>query len=611
MGGVSSFFFVDPDVMTSGQLMWAGLSYGYMLFWASNLISDGSELLLLIPQYAGLVGGIVLPVLGAVPDAMMVLFSGVGPLEEAQYKIAVGVGALAGSTVMLLCIPWLLSIYAGRVDIENGVCNYKKRPKLENSGLTNTGIEASKKNRVGANIMLATSLCYLIIQLPALYSDNQIMITNETVANDNLPSIRREGEAENSYAGVGSLICLVGFAVYLYLQWLSGQEGETGPKKDKEPDVSVTGQTMMIKTNSTISSMPLPGRKMSCTAENILGMAKENSLLIYLDDFRRTNSEKLRSGIDAGLIESVEVDHHLMSVLRALFKKYACRVDDDRLLDRSEFETLFDEMKLGYSRDEIEDQFKRADINSDKHVNFTEFVRCFVNLAAMPPKPKTAPRMSSSMTMSSAVARTRGLSSCKEDPLDRNNDGDDTDDDDDDDESDEEDDDFKDLEPHERKRRILFKSFQQMGLGTLLVLTFSDPMVDVLAAIGKSTGISPFYVSFVLAPIASNASELTAAYNFASKKTKASITISLDTLLGAACMNNTFCLGVFLALVWFQGLAWKFSAETLCILITEWIMFVYVMVKRTQTMADGCFVLALYPLSLALVWILENLVGLD
>lgn len=149
MGGVSSFFFVDPDVMTSGQLMWAGLSYGYMLFWASNLISDGSELLLLIPQYAGLVGGIVLPVLGAVPDAMMVLFSGVGSLEEAQYKIAVGVGALAGSTVMLLCIPWLLSIYAGRVDIENGVCNYKKRPKLENSGLTDTGIEASKKKSSG------------------------------------------------------------------------------------------------------------------------------------------------------------------------------------------------------------------------------------------------------------------------------------------------------------------------------------------------------------------------------------------------------------------------------------------------------------------------------
>jgi len=601
--------FVDPEGMTGGQLAWAAVSYGYMLFWASNLISDGSELLLLIPAYAGLVGGIVLPVLGAVPDAMMVLFSGIGPLEVAQDKIAVGVGALAGSTIMLLCIPWILSIYAGRVDIENGVCNYKKRPKLENSGLTNTGIEANpKKNRVGAAIMLATSLCYLIIQVPAFQSDNQVLISPETVV-EQLPNIRREGAAENLYALVGSVVCLAGFAVYLYLQWKAGQESETAPQQ-KEGDNN--GGSMMIKTNSVVSSLPMPGRKMSCTADNILGMAQQNGLLLWLDDFRKTNQDNLRIGLDQGLIETVQLDHTLMSMLRNLFKKYACRVDDDRLLDRSEFETLFDEMKLGYSREEVEEQFKKADINSDKHVNFDEFVRCFVNLAATPPKPtpRTTNRMSSAMTSSLSMGRNQGLASCKEEK-DNNDDDDDDNDDEDDEESEEEEDDFKDLEPYERKRRILLKSFQQMGLGTLIVLSFSDPMVDVLSAMGRDMGINPFYVSFVLAPIASNASELTAAFNFASKKTKSSITISLDTLLGAACMNNTFCLGVFLALVYYQGLAWKFSAETLTILVTEWIMFAYVMVKKTQTMADGFFVLALYPLSLALVYALENFVGLD
>jgi len=184
-------------------------------------------------------------------------------------------------------------------------------------------------------------------------------------------------------------------------------------------------------------------------------------------------------------------------------------------------------------------------------------------------------------------------------------------DEEDEDESDDEDDDFKDLEPDERKRRILLKSFYQMGLGTLLVLTFSDPMTDVLAAIGGGLGVSPFYVAFILAPIASNASELTASLNFASKKTKKSITTSLDQLLGAGCCNNTFCLGVFLALVYFQGLAWKFTAEVIITLVVEWIMFVYVMMKTTQTVADGLMVLTLYPLSLVLVWTLENVVGLD
>ena len=71
---------------------------GYVLFVASNMISDGSELLLLIPSIAGIVGSCVLPVLGAVPDGMIVLFSGMGP--DAQQQLDVGVGALAGSTIM-------------------------------------------------------------------------------------------------------------------------------------------------------------------------------------------------------------------------------------------------------------------------------------------------------------------------------------------------------------------------------------------------------------------------------------------------------------------------------------------------------------------------------
>ena len=62
------------------------------------MISDGSELLLLIPSIAGIVGSCVLPILGAVPDGMIVLFSGMGP--DAQNQLDVGVGALAGSTIM-------------------------------------------------------------------------------------------------------------------------------------------------------------------------------------------------------------------------------------------------------------------------------------------------------------------------------------------------------------------------------------------------------------------------------------------------------------------------------------------------------------------------------
>jgi Ca2+/Na+ antiporter len=136
-------------------------------------------------------------------------------------------------------------------------------------------------------------------------------------------------------------------------------------------------------------------------------------------------------------------------------------------------------------------------------------------------------------------------------------------------------------------------------------------MVDVLSEIGTRTGIPAFYISFIFAPLASNASELIASYNYALKKTSKTITISLSALLGAACMNNTFCLGIFMALIYFQtNLVWEFSAETAVILFVQLAMGV-VASRKTQRLFEAAIVLSLYPLSLMLVYVLENVAGLD
>jgi len=145
-----------------------------------------------------------------------------------------------------------------------------------------------------------------------------------------------------------------------------------------------------------------------------------------------------------------------------------------------------------------------------------------------------------------------------------------------------------------------------MSLGTALVLVFSDPAVGVLNNIGVRTNINGFYISFVLAPLASNASELVAAYNYGCKKTKAMMTVSLSTLLGAGCMNNTFCLAIFFGLIWYQRLTWNYTAEVTSIVLIEVIVGLFAM-KQTQTMMDASLVLACYPLSIAVVWAMQNM----
>ena len=103
---------------------------------------------------------------------------------------------------------------------------------------------------------------------------------------------------------------------------------------------------------------------------------------------------------------------------------------------------------------------------------------------------------------------------------------------DDEDEKDEMPADLCDLAPEEQQKRIQSRAAIMLGLGTLLVIFFSDPMVSVLAEVGARTGISPFYVSFVFAPLASNASEVISTYKYALKKTSQSINISMSALEG-------------------------------------------------------------------------------
>jgi hypothetical protein len=90
-------------------------------------------------------------------------------------------------------------------------------------------------------------------------------------------------------------------------------------------------------------------------------------------------------------------------------------------------------------------------------------------------------------------------------------------------------------------------------------------------------------------------------------------------------MNNTFSLGIFLLLMFVQKLAWKFSAETISILVIEVrtlglcfislshyqvLVFVY-MNKKNHRVFDGIVVIMFYPLCILLVAMLEGYAGID
>lgn len=74
-------------------------------------------------------------------------------------------------------------------------------------------------------------------------------------------------------------------------------------------------------------------------------------------------------------------------------------------------------------------------------------------------------------------------------------------------------------------------------------------------------------------------------------------------------MNNTFCLSIFMGLIFVRGLAWQYSAETIAIVVVEFLMAV-VAQKDVLTTFHAALILSIFPLSIALVATLEAF-GLD
>jgi len=572
------------------QVMLLLVVYGAVLFKSADVLSEGSELLMFVPSIKDVVGSIVLPILGAVPDGAIVLFSGMGPIKEAQEQLNVGVGALAGSTIMLLTIPWFLSLWAGRVDLVNGSADatYKlsARKRLTKGwSLTETGISVKPIIRKNAWMMLATAFpCYFIIQVPAFIDGVSAGNVDPTLATD-----------EHPFAIIGLVLCCVLFAYYLYFQ-----------ANNEDTDAMVD---RLVKDWLNGDAKGIGGSLSAILCDSLKGLKelKENNL-------------KSRTGIpdnglhatlvDASLQKSQAEDMiRLRTLIKPVFNKYD--VDRSKRLDKSEFrqmmvdlnerpEEYLEDGMSNMSRGEAVDVlFQKWDTSHDDQIDFNEFCAKFYERIKVY-------ALNSKYQSNTSTASIQAATKERDVYEDEDGDGDD-------------DNEEEELPPDELlsetgevdMAKLKKTAAISMFCGTLVVLVFSDPMVDVLSALGNLIGIPPFYISFVLAPLASNASELVASMNYAAKRTKPTITTSLSTLLGAANMNNTFCLAIFYALiVCRKGLQWTFSAETIVIVGVQVIMFFFAY-QRTMKLWTAFVVLSFFPLSIVVVAFLEsNLVGM-
>ncbi|GAM24777.1 hypothetical protein SAMD00019534_079520, partial [Acytostelium subglobosum LB1] len=156
------------------------------------------------------------------------------------------------------------------------------------------------------------------------------------------------------------------------------------------------------------------------------------------------------------------------------------------------------------------------------------------------------------------------------------------------------------------KRRFILKATACLVMGTALVFLFADAFVNIITSFSARIGIPPFYISFIVAPFALNASELVSSWILSGHKKRKHISLVHSALYGAVAINNLVSLGILMFMIYYRGLIWDFSAETLVIFIVTLTVGLLGSFRITFNMIHALVVFCLFPLSIGIIALLES-----
>lgn len=543
--------FLLPCSDSVGGNVFLGLAYGYLLLTAAQVISEGSELLLELLG-PGVVGGLVLPALGAAPDTLIILASGLrGTPEQAQDEVAVGLGVLVGSTVLLVTAAWGGCMFAGACDLDDETGRAKDRTLTRSpvSDFATTGVTTDEQTPVGATLMGLSCLPFLVVQLPLI---------------DEVDF----GKDGPEFALAGAVVCAVGFVAYSAYQvaspWLQEKRLEQA-------------RLELVKGRAVSRAMSL-SRSWGGLRDRS-GAVNEAALDRLFAAFDGDQSGFLSLSELEALIIGLEVDHGGTIPTAEEAKVWLEQFDqnDDDKISKPEFREGMTKWLDSMERASLARSAEQLAVSAG-----TSAVATGAGTLTMEGElfPKRSQDKMAEAQRILAIAKL------------------------------EEDDEIDDAEEGEAEGGLVaVKAGALIIGGVLLVATFADPAVGAIGRFSDAAGLNPFFVAFVATPFASNASEVVSSFTFASKKRRRNISLTYSQIYGAVTMNNTLCLGVFLAVVYARGLVWDFSAEVTTNVLVVVIMAALARGRTTFPMVYAIPALALYPGSLALITYLEYSLG--
>ncbi|KAL8237909.1 hypothetical protein R6Q59_018990 [Mikania micrantha] len=618
--------------------------YEYLLYHGECYVSSGGKRIFKILG-PGIFGASAFQVLGFLPESLILLVSGLFNTQEvAQEYVLTGVGLLAGSTIILLTLLWGTCVIIGSKDFSsesdsNASLGPTQSPyKKFFSFFTGYGVTTDSETNSAARIMLLSLVPFLFLLIPKLfgmtytprgyifvitlpvsvtfllvyfiyqvfepsiqkrrlsYVKHEHLVldilkhiqenTAEKILNEdglaNLHAIKRlftkidqDGDAYISFPELKEVLKDIQFR---QLTWDKRQTIEQIMKEfDDDGDTKVTVDEFTDRftkwLDETKSAVDKPYRSVKSWKDLyqvvqpwVQTKKKEHQMMKII--ISEIISHAKNSPLQNFYTEDGKPN---VSAIKRLFK--SLDVNNDEFISRSELKTLMMDFEFGDTSWDVEEAtsqlMQELDKSGDQQIDEEEFVDGFkdlLNVTTDYPTPKTpGPRDVSRKPWEKWV-------------------NDDVD----------------------RSMWAWTKAVMLLVLGITMLALLAEPLIHSVQNVSNSATISSFFISFILVPLATNARAAVSAFQTASQRKERTTSLTFSEIYDGVFMNNVLGFSVLVAVVYFRGLIWHFTAELLAVFIVCVFVGMAAGFRSKFPVWTSIASYLLYPLSLIFVYVFAD-----
>ncbi|XP_073156727.1 sodium/calcium exchanger NCL2-like [Henckelia pumila] len=623
--------------------------YEYLLFHAESYVGSGGERIFKILG-PGVFGASVFQIIGSLPEALILLASGLLSSEElAGEFVLTGVGLLAGSTIFLLTLIWGTCILLSSQHFGKNLQSHPSDSKFNNpferlliSQWPGYGVVTDLGTSITARIMLVSVIPLVIILIPKTFRlsyDGQrvfLMITlvvsviflisyffyqffQPWIQRRRLLYIKHEHLVVDilkhlQNQTMGKLLTDNGSPNVVIIRRLFEERDQDGDKAISFPELKEFLQEIKFRKHES--------DKDTTTAEIMQEFDIDNDQKITMDEFVKGMSKWLDDTKD-----TMNKRYHSVKSLKDLYKvlkPWVQKKREEREMMKRLVPDILDHLQSSlYGSLLTEDGspdiiamkrlFKDIDLDQDNCLSYSELKQLVtdIQVGILPGDADiAASKMMEEldingdqmineeefvMGLSKWLNLTYNQNPISEKSEDHNYQ-----------KTWEQTDKLIEDKSVDKSALAWMKAIFLLALGIVMLGVLAEPLIHSVRGFSKATSLPSFYVAFVLVPLATNARLAVSAITESRRKKLHTISLTLSEIYGTVFMNNILGLAVLLSLIYFRGMAWNFSAEVLMVLFVSVIIGCLSSFSTIFPVWTSLLAYLLYPLSLVIVYSLGD-----